>query len=151
MSKYDLNIRKLIVQMLPMHLRGNLVDLIETLVQPLKRLYYQFSVFKDNENQLLSYNSQVRRLEGLLNTTFAPRVWDVYIEDAPHNAIDGVWENAEHKPKEIGFWGLLGKDEFAYNGFVVYVPYRLRNEEKRIKLLVDKYKFPGTTYKIEIY
>lgn len=149
MSKYDLNFRKLIVQLLPIRLRGNLVDFIEMLIKPLKRHFYQFSVFKDKEKQALTYNAQMPMLQKLLNDTLVTS--DIYIEDAPYNAVDGVWENAEYKPKEIGFWGLLGKDEIGYNGFVVYVPSGVAGKTNIIKALVDRYKLAGTTYRIVIY
>lgn len=149
MSKYDLNFRKFIVQLLPIRLRGNVVDMVETLIKPLKRLHYKILTFKQDEEKALSYNAQMPMLQKLLNDSL--ETGGIYIEDSPYNVVDGVWENAEYKPKEIGFWGLLGKDDIGYNGFVVYVPSGLAGKTNIIKALVDRYKLAGTTYRIVIY
>ncbi len=149
MSKYDLNFRKFIVQSLPIRLRGNVVDLIEVLIKPLKKLYYKFQIFKQEEEKALSYNAQMPKLQKLLNDKL--ETGGIYIEDSPYNVVDGVWENAEYKPKEIGFWGLLAAADIGYNGFVVYVPSGLAGKTNIIKALVDRYKLAGTTYRIVIY
>lgn len=146
MSKYELNFRKLIVQMLPFSLRGNLVDFLEVLISPLKKLYYKFLTFKQDNEKLLSFNAQMPRLQGLLNNYFGTS--SIYIEDALYNELDGVWENLEYKPKEIGFWGIIGKDEIGYDGFRVYVPVVLKEKEDVIISLINRYKFAGTSYKI---
>lgn len=146
MSKYEVSFRKLIVQMLPLRLRGTLVYFIEVLIRPLKSLYYKFMLFKSNNEDALSYNSQMPLLQKLLNNYL--KTSDVYVEDATYIEIDGVYENLEYKPKKIGFWGVISKDEIGYNGFVVYVPVSFRSRENAIKSLVDKYKFSGTNYSI---
>ena len=149
MSKYDLNFRKFIVQLLPIRLRGNVVDMVESLIKPLKRLHYKILTFKQDEEKAFSYNAQMPMLQKLLNDSLESG--GIYIEDSPYNVVDGVWENAEYKPKEIGFWGLLGKDDIGYNGFVVYVPSGLAGKTNIIKALVERYKLAGTTYRIVIY
>lgn len=149
MSKYDLNFRRLIVCMLPYSLRGNIVDLIEVMVRPLKRYYHQFLSFKEREETALTYNSQTPLLQKLLNDTLETS--GIYITDAPYHVIDGVWENAEYKPKEIGFWEIIGKSDIGYRGFYVYVPVALSDKKQIIAALVDRYKFAGTQCEIVFF
>ena len=83
-------------------------------------------LFKSNNEDALSYNSQMPLLQKLLNNYL--KTSDVYVEDATYIEIDGVYENLEYKPKEIGFWGIVGKDEIGYDGFRVYVPVVLKEK-----------------------
>jgi hypothetical protein len=152
MGKYDLDFVKFIKHLLPVTLRGNLVELIYVLLKPIRDIYFRFLTQKEDTENKLSYNAQYPNLQRLLNDKIDPILRRIEVRDSGEN-IDAllIYPNEELKPIHLGQVLIYPSKMWGYNPFTVLVPQELDNRENRIKRLLDIYKFSGTKYKIVYY
>ena len=152
MGKYDLDFVKLIKYVLPVSVRGNLVEFIYVLIIPIRVVYNRFLDLKNENENKLSYNAQYPNLQRLLNDKIDNILRRIKIKDSGES-IDEllIYPNAELKPIHLGQVVIYPSSKWGYKPFTVLVPQSLDNQENKIKRLLDNYKFSGTKYKIEYY
>ncbi|MCC8154675.1 MAG: hypothetical protein LIP01_10995, partial [Tannerellaceae bacterium] len=93
MSKYDIQIRKLVFILLPTFLRKPiLVGLPYSIVTPVCEMYTRFLRFREDSNYRMTYNGQICYLKAVLNDHFDPVQRRINISDEPgiNNALIGM-------------------------------------------------------------
>lgn len=158
MSYYDVDFDKLIKMLLPVRLRQEkMTHWLRSLVKPVKELYDKFSQNRSSNIYVLTHNSQVAKLQQVLNDVFDPtargiRVVDDFIADPLY-----VYLPAESHPLWLGLstesstpafsvpaW-MYTAGEIAYVGyhFIIKVPVSVVIDTERLNALVDKYRLPS--------
>ena len=158
MGKYDLDIRVLIKQMLPISLRGKFfVEFIYVLIAPIWYIYLNFIREKKVNEDSLSYNSQYPNLQRLLNDRFDSEKRRIKVKDGGGNIDETlIFPNEELKPWHLGQVIIYPSTMWGYAPFVVLLPKNADSDFTplvidQIKRTVDNYKFLGTKYNIEFY
>lgn len=160
MSKYSVNIRKFAIGLLPFSLRGNLKELADVLLKPVKALHHRFTMYRRNCLWRLSYNACVGSMQAMLNNRF----YDILHSVSPYCPIlinDGeavpailVYPDAEWQPLMIGCVSVTSHSSWGTAPFVVRIPMAFEgNTDLRnaVEKLVKQYKMTGTKYIIEYY
>ena len=149
MGKYDVNFKKLVNILLPIAVRKNIIEFIYTLLEPIRRLYYQFVNFIAQIKNKLSYNSQYPNLQRLLNDMFDVDDRRIEIRDNENSIPETlIFPDEELKPIELGQIIIYPDTMWGTKPFTVIVPAAILTEdlEKQIRRIVDEYKFAGTNY-----
>lgn len=165
MALFDIDYNELIRIILPVRLRQAVqYAWLKALVAPVKYLYTLFTINRNNNLYLLSHNSQVCRMEGMLNDTFDPIDRGIYISDGTFYDPVYIYIVPEVKPvyidldSEIGMGVIVAPDPVplytametvgGYESFIVNVPVAVTFDTPRMKALIDLYRLPGRGYKI---
>jgi hypothetical protein len=152
MGKYDLDFVKLIKDVLPIAVRGNLVEFIYVLIKPIRVIYFRFLDSKQENETKLSYNAQYPNLQRLLNDEIDPDSRGIKVMDSGESIEELlIYPNAELKPIHLGQVLIYPSSRWGYKPFTVLVPQDLSDKESKIKRILDNYKFSGTKYNIEYY
>lgn len=162
MSKYDINIAKLAIQLLPMCLRGNRMKaFVKAIAEPLRYMKEYFEAFRKSKDYRLTHNSQVCYLQAALNDRFDPLLRGVEILDgdgsnegvilhkrSENNPLN-IYERQEEKPVIMYQRNFGGSRSIT---FQVKVPRRLslndRLSEYEVSAVVNEYKLASMRYKI---
>ncbi len=151
MGKYDVNFKKLIKDILPTAIRKNIIEFIHAPIEPIIRLYFQFTSHRKEVAERLSYNAQYPNLQRRLNERFDREDRRIEVRDNGDNVPDMlIYPNAEQKPIILGQVILRPSSAWGYQPFTVIVPASILtgDTEKQTRRILDEYKFAGTKYKI---
>lgn len=159
MTRYDIDYKKLALNITPIKLRNQLYMAFQYLVvSPISRLAKMFYTYRTDTNYRLHHNGQVCYLRAVLNDLFDSTLRRIQIEDlAPQRELV-IWKRDQNKPIMIserssgnaiivskrGFGGADGYD------FVVICPLALRGviDETRMRAVLDQYKLASKRYTI---
>ena len=159
MTRYDIDYKKLALNITPIKLRNQLYMAFQYLVvSPISRLAKMFDTYRTDTNYRLHHNGQVCYLRAVLNDLFDSTLRRIQIEDlAPQRELV-IWKRDQNKPIMIserssgnaiivskrGFGGADGYD------FVVICPLALRGvfDETRMRAVLDLYKLASKRYPI---
>lgn len=162
MSKYDINIAKLAIQLLPMCLRGDKMKaFVKAFAEPLRYMREYFEAFRKSKDYRLTHNSQVCYLQAALNDRFDPLLRGIEILDGDGNNEGvilhkrsennplNIYERQEEKPVIMYQRNFGGSRAIT---FQVKVPRRLslndRLNEYDVSAVVNEYKLASMRYKI---
>lgn len=132
---------------------------LQTLLYPVLWLYDDFLTYRDVKLKEATINSQVNRLTRALRDAFENELIEiVHISDYLNQAfiylqIEGAtieydYLNVEaHTPAEYDF---LQAEYDAETDFVVRIPSAISDKADAVKLFVNKFKFSGKRFKVEI-
>lgn len=162
MSKYDINIAKLAIQLLPMCLRGNKMKaFVKAITEPLKYMKEYFEAFRKSKDYRLTHNSQVCYLQAALNDRFDPLLRGIEILDGDdHNEGVILHKRSENEPLVIDERQeekpvIMYQRNFGGSRaitFKVKVPRRLslnnRLSEYEVSAVVNEYKLASMRYEI---
>lgn len=157
---YKIDYNRLEVLYLPTLLRNPiLVAYLQSLLVPLDSLYYDWSVFRNDNLYKLQYTGQVCYLRKVLNDRFDPELRRIRIGDGQLYETVYIYTEAEaqnvyiHTEAESDTLWLRTEAETTDTGldFIVYVPAEIYNTQLyALKALVDFYKAGGKRYNIFI-
>lgn len=159
MSKYDVNLRKLVLLLLPtFHRRPLLSALAYCIIAPLRSLYVQFLSLRNDSNYRLEHNGQVCYLRAVLNDIFDAGKRRITITDYELIISAGKTIYARELDNETiitqreamnplivnrrGFVGVSGLD------FMVNLPLDMKGsvDEVRLRAIVNMYKLVSKRY-----
>lgn len=162
MSKYDIQIKRLGLLLLPTFLRRPLLTaLLYAVLTPLSHLHTRFMLFRRDAAGRLGHNGQVCRLRALLNDTFDPELRRITITDtAQHTGMLFVRLREEAQAVLVpqratgatlpvnrrGFGGANGYD------FAVNIPLSLHGlDESRLRAVANTYKLVSKRFAISYF
>lgn len=162
MSKYDVNIKRLGLLLLPTFLRRPLMaSLLYAVLTPLGYLHTRFMLFRRDIAYRLGYNGQVCYLRAVLNDTFDPELRRITVTDTALNSgVLFVYEREADRSLLVplrnsdrmtlinrrGFGGASGYD------FVINVPLALRgSDESRLMTMANTYKLASKRFAISYF
>lgn len=162
MSKYDVNIKRLGLLLLPTFLRRPLLaSLLYAVLTPLSYLHMRFMIFRKDTAYRLGHNGQVCYLRAVLNDTFDPKLRRITVTDTAQS-IGVLFVHLREETQAVlvpqretgttllvnrrGFGGVSGYD------FIVNVPLALRGlDEFRLKAVVNTYKLVSKRFAISYF
>jgi hypothetical protein len=150
---YKVDYKKLAILMLPSFLRKPiLVAYLQSLLVPIDSLYYQWSVFRNDNIYKMQHNGQICYLRKALNDKFDPSLRRIWIGNGNRYERQYLYTTPEDRPKYLGKMYLHQNLDYADTGldFIVYVPQTIIDESPfALKALIDFYKAGGKRYKID--
>ena len=156
---YNFSINDLVVHFLPVNYRkAKHIAWLRSLVKPLVNLHTQFINYRRNALYKIEHTPQVFSLENVLNDAFDVQLRRIRIGDGAYR--DGVYFYNPEEQKPVYFYDPAenapvhffdGAELFSLDtDFVVSVPFELNEaQEIRMRSLIDFYRLPDKTYKIE--
>lgn len=157
-NKYDVNVGKLAVQLLPMCLRGDRMKaFVQAFVAPLQYLADAFTSYRSETDYRLTHNSQVCYLRAVLNDKFDPLMRGIQIKDAPRNLTGiiiyrrAVASPIKLTPRNPDTTTIMYRRNFGGSrsiAFKVGIPYRLhdRIDMYSLSATINKYKLASMRY-----
>jgi hypothetical protein len=157
---YTTNFNRLVIHKLPLEERKPIfIGWLRCLVKPIANLHQQFVNYRRDAIYKIEHTPQVYSLENMLNDAFDVQLRRIYISDGAYR--DGVYFYNPEEQKPVSFYDpeenapvhfYDGAELFSLDmDFVVTVPFELNaSQEIRMKSLIDFYRLPDKTYKIEI-
>lgn len=162
MSKYDINLKRLALLLLPTFLRRPLMaSLTYAAVTPLNCIHTRFLQFRTDTAYRLNHNGQVCHLRAVLNDAFDPELRRITVTDTAQGtgvllvfrrdearAILVPRRNSERvlPVNRRGFGGAGGYD------FVVNIPLALRGtDDARLTAVANTYKLASKRFAISYY
>ena len=157
---YTTNFNRLVIHLLPLKERKPIyIAWLRSLVKPIALLHQQFVNYRRDALYKIEHTPQVFSLEEILNDSFDVQLRRIYISDGAYR--DGVYFYNPDENKPIPFYNpeenapvhfYDGAELFSLDvDFVVIVPFELTDsQEIRMSSLIDFYRLPDKTYKIEI-
>lgn len=150
---YKVDYKKLAILMLPTFLRKPiLVAYLQSLLVPIDSLYYQWSVYRNDNIYKMDHNGQICYLRKALNDKFDPSLRRIWIGNGNRYERQYLYTTPENRPKYLGTMYLHQNLDYADTGldFIVYVPQTIIDESPfALKALIDFYKAGGKRYKID--
>lgn len=149
---YKVDYDKLILLLLPTFLRKpKLFAYLKALVSPIKILYDLWSLSRNQNLQILKYNSQRCYLRGALNDRYDNDLRRITISNTSNRTQDYIYTEAENTPVFLGTMFL--ETEFNYAGttvdFIVNVPHEILNKNtNEIAATIEFYVLAGKSYQI---
>lgn len=156
---YNIDFNRLVVHFLPMELRqSKMIAWLRCLMKPVANLHTQFVNYRRGAIYKIDHTPQVFSLENVLNDAFDVQLRRIYIDDGAYR--DGVYFYNPEEQKPVPFYDPIeNAPVHFYAGsqlqsldmdFVVTVPFSLTEaQEIRMRSLIDFYRLPDKTYKIE--
>lgn len=157
---YTTNFNRLVIHLLPLKERKpKYIAWLRSLVKPIALLHQQFVNYRRDALYKIEHTPQVFSLEQMLNDAFDVQLRRIYISDGAYR--DGVYFYNPEENKPVWFYDPQenapvhfydGAELFSLDvDFVVIVPLELNaSQEIRMRSLIDFYRLPDKTYKIEI-
>lgn len=157
---YNFDLNQMVIHYLPIKLRqGRMIAWLQCLIKPVVNLHTQFINYRRDALYKIEHTPQVFHLENVLNDAFDIQLRRIYISDGAYR--DGVYFYNPEEQKPVPFYDpeenapvhfYDGAELFSLDtDFVVVVPFELREaQEIRLRSLIDFYRLPDKTYKIEI-
>lgn len=149
MRIFVLNLRKLVVLLLPTFLRKvRIIAWLQMLLAPLERLQYDFEQKRKNDLITLTHNGQKCYLRKILNDTFDEALRRIRIEDMHLFNAMYIYTEAEKQPVYLEEKYLYTSGEMQVSGvnFSVHIPLSLQEKEVEIKALIEAYKIASKRY-----
>lgn len=168
MSKYDVNIGKLAVQLLPMCLRGGILKaMVRAFATPLQYVSDAFEALREVEDYRITHNGQVCYLRAALNDKFDPMLRGIDIVDGDGD-YDGIIIHTRSEDEPLSIHKRITNNPvtvFKRNfggsrsvSFKVRLPRRFDTSDRpdiepRIDLYelnatINKYKVAGMRYEV---
>lgn len=156
MGYYDLNIKKLILQITPpLFRRGVFMAFLYAMAAPLIALFSRFLDKKSESERVLSFNAYTIYLEKFLNDLFGLDgvIYihdfrdDIYVYLPSKEAGDLYFGSANDIPTPvIAYYS----DEYVAGKFNVHIPESIDTDENRMLIIkwVNYFKFSGTNFYI---
>lgn len=156
---YDIDFNSLVVHYLPMGLRKpKIIAWLRCLVKPVVNLHTRFRNYRREAIYKIEHTPQVFSLESVLNDAFDVQLRRIYIGDGAYR--DGVYFYNPEENKPVPFYNPEeNKSVYFFEGgqlysldtdFVVQVPFALSEAlEIRMRSLIDFYRLPDKTYRIQ--
>lgn len=160
MRIFNLDIKRLVVLLLPVGLRNDLMKAyLKAAATP---LMYVLDIFTRNRNDnlyRLSITPQVCFLEKMLNDRYDNTLRRIFITDGILRSQQYIYTEAEQRTKYIYTSGeanilyIFTSNEVGYIGgsFIVNVPSDISFNMDEMRALIDIYKLAGRTFEIKIY
>lgn len=161
MMNPKLNINNLVKRLLPWHKRQPVrLSILRALISPLRILWTDFDIWRDDTRMIINVNSQVAVLEGYLKKKYNNSVkikivtyFDGALEigliaEGDINRVDIPMEQeeiAERKPPELPLQGEI-RERFGDADFIIYIPIDI--DINLIKADIEKFKQALVKYKI---
>lgn len=153
---YKIDYTRLVDWLVPTILRRNVLLLFSyALINPIRKLYVDFTRFKSDSEYRLNHNSQVCYLEKILNDRFDPGTKRIIIVDGWRFSQLYIYNETEgsHKAVILGTQYIRPSTDFADTGvdFIVKLPSDVTLKESELyemKTLLNAYKLAGKRYKI---
>lgn len=152
---YDLDVRKLAVQILPTFLRGSVMTAyVTSLVKPLDDIHYQFIQKRKENLYILAHNGQKCYLRAVLNDKFDASLRRITIDDGQLYDREYIYTDAEinQQPALARYLTLtLYQDQDLADtavDFYVRVPADIEFNMYEMQYLIDFYKLASKRYKI---
>lgn len=150
---YKVDYNRLAVLMLPTFLRKPiLVGYVQSLLVPIDKLFYNWSIFRNENLYKVHHNGQICKLRKALNDRFDPSERRIYIGDGNRFERQYLYTTGENKPRYLGIMFLYQNSDYADTGvdFIVYAPKEIINAlPYELKAQIEFYKSGGKRYKIE--
>ncbi|MBF2708790.1 hypothetical protein [Flavobacterium soyangense] len=150
---YKIDFDKLILLLLPTFLRKPvLFGYLKSLVAPITSLYHRWSLLRDDNLEILKYNSQRCYLRGALNDRYDPDERRITISNTSNKVQDYIYTFGENTPVSLGT--MFIESAFNYAGttvdFIVNVPQQIIAMKKQpaIEATIEFYALAGKSYKI---
>jgi hypothetical protein len=158
---FNINYNQLALLLLPTFLRKPvIVAYIQSLLVPIDKLYYKWSVFRVDNLYRIKHTGQVFSLRKSLNDRFDPVQRRIYITDGNFYDTTYIYTEAEgqdvwlYTEAEAGTLYLRTEPETADTGldFIVWVPQQVYTSEiYGLKAHIDFYRAGGKRYNIFIH
>lgn len=153
---YKINYTRLVDWLVPSILRRNVqLSLAYAFINPVRKLYVDFTKYKTDSEYRLHHNSQVCYLEKVLNDRFDPDAKQITIVDGWRFNQLYIYKETEgsHKAVNLGTKYIRSSGDFADSGvdFIVKLPSGMtlkESEQYEMKTLLNAYKLAGKRYKI---
>lgn len=153
---YNLDVKKLAVQILPTFLRGNVIQAyVKALVKPIDDIHYQFLQKRKENLYIMAHNGQKCYLRAALNDKFDSEQRRIEIDDGNLYDAEYIYTDAEiaANPFLADYLDLLlyqdGDLADTAVDFYVRVPADIFYNEYEMKYLIDFYKLASKRYKIQ--
>lgn len=157
---YNVNLRRFANSLLPPVLRGDVKELLQVLMHPVKALLSRFADVRRDGVARLEYNGCVGSMQVLLNARFATLlesvvpVRPIVIEDGEAVPAILVYPAAVYEPVMVGNVLIRSHYEWSFAPFLVKIPQEFQsnvNFRNEVEAAVQQYKFAGTQYIITYY
>lgn len=163
MTNLKLNIIGVVKSLIPTKIRNQKqVSWLESLLQPLQSINFQFHLYGKKTRYDLSFNGQVVYLEHVLNDAYDTVLRRIYIKDSTLIAFNNfhIYYIAENQPTtEYVYFDsenvaepyiLAEADVIDYVEFEVWIPQNILTNLTipYINSLINKYKIAGKRYKL---
>ena len=152
---FDLDVRKLAVQILPTFLRGSVMQAyVRALVKPIDDIHYQFIQKRKENLYILAHNGQKCYLRAALNDKFDTTARRITIDDGQLYDAEYIYTDAEinEQPALADYLPLVlyQNADLADTAvdFYVRVPADLIYNKYEMEYLIDFYKLASKRYKI---
>lgn len=152
---YNLDVKKLAVQILPTFLRGNVIQAyVKALVKPIDDIHYQFLQKRKENLYIMAHNGQKCYLRAALNDKFDSEQRRIEIDDGNLYDAEYIYTDAEiaANPFLADYLDLVlyqdGDLADTAVDFYVRVPADIFYNEYEMKYLIDFYKLASKRYKI---
>lgn len=150
---YNVNYNRLVVLLLPSYLRKpKIVGYIQALIVPIDKLYYKWSLFRNDNLYKVAHNAQICKFRKALNDRFDQIQRRIYIGDGNRFEREYLYTTGENRPRYLGTMYLRQSEDYSDTGvdFIVFVPQEIINALPfELKALIEFYKLGGKRYKIE--
>lgn len=160
MGKYDVNIRRLALLLLPTFWRRPLFGAFAfALVTPVSHLHVRFMQYRQRTGYRLRHNGQVCYLRAVLNDEFDPELRRITLSDSDKADFGTVvYRRAHRRPLKLPLRAdsageKIYRREFTGAGavdFIVGIPDALRGriDESRLSGVVDTYRLASMRYAV---
>lgn len=152
---FDVDIRKLAVQLLPTFLRGATMQAyVKALVKPISDVHYQFVMKRKDNLYIMAHNGQKCYLRAVLNDKYDFDQRRIQIDDGNLFDAEYIYTDAEidANPFLAKYLTLVlyqdGDLGDTAVDFYVRVPEDIYYNEYEMKYLIDFYKLASKRYKI---
>ena len=155
MRIFSLNLRQLIILLLPTFLRKPCsIAWLQMLIAPVEQLQYNFNEKRKADLVILEHNGQKCYLRKILNDSFDNKLRRIRIEDMPLFNAHYIFTQGEQQPlylTDAAPLHLYAESELQISGvnFSVYIPQELRRREVELRALIDIYKLASKRYIIQ--
>lgn len=152
---YNVDVRKLAVQILPTFLRGMVMQAyVKALVKPIDDIHYQFLQKRKENIYIMEHNGQKCYLRAVLRDKYDPQLRRIQIDDGNLFDAEYIYTDAEidSNPFLAKYLDLILYQDADLGDtavdFYVKVPADLYYNEYEMKYLIDFYKLASKRYKI---
>ncbi|MGJ1244277.1 hypothetical protein [Sphingobacterium multivorum] len=148
---YDVDLKKLVVLLLPTFMRTEkLIAFIWCLILGIRTVHFKLLALWYDTDKEMEVTPQVFSLRKLLNDYFDSVNRSIRIEDAELSDRTYIFTEGENQPVYLDdeIFIYTGNEVSEATGFVVILPESLNNtaETARLKAMINKYKLAGTKY-----
>lgn len=149
---YNIDYNKLTILLLPTFLRkSRMIAFVQTLVEPIAKLHYQWKLNRDADLYKINHNGQVCKLRKALNDSLDQQERRIYIEDGNSFPRKYIYTRAEKKPVYLGKMHIYRNSEYVGTGadFIVFVPTDIiSNKFYELEAIIKFYKLASKRYQI---